>query len=333
MDVKSAFLNGDLQEEVYMTQPPRLEIEGQEHKVYKLIKALYGLKQAPQAWYAKMDEYLKKVGFQRSESDDTLYVRQQRKYLVILVMYVDDLIITGYHDDHIAQVEKELQAGFKMTDLGLLHYYLGVEVFQRPHHIFISQTKRVLRYIQGTKYFGLLYTKTKNFVLGGYSDGDFAGSINDRASTLGYLMNMGSVPISWSCKKQAIVATSLAEAEYISTWEVACEIVWLHRILQDLGISQAKATSLFIDSQSAMKLAKNPVFHSKTKHVDTKYHHIRSIIAKDVLKLVYCPSQDQISDIFTKPLGRIKFTKFRDELGICCNVSLDHRRECYMIQK
>ena len=74
MDVKSAFLNGDLQEEVYMTQPPGFEVEGQEHKVCKLIKALYGLKQAPRAWYAKMDDYLKKVGFQRSESDDTLYV-------------------------------------------------------------------------------------------------------------------------------------------------------------------------------------------------------------------------------------------------------------------
>jgi hypothetical protein len=95
--------------------------------------------------------------------------------------------------------------------------------------------------------------------------------------------------------------------------------------LQDLGISQAEATSLFIDSQSTIKLAKISVFHSKTKHVDTKYHHIRSLIAKDVIKPIYCPSEDHISDIFTKPLRRIKFTKFRDELGICCNVSLDHR--------
>jgi len=131
-----------------MTQPPGFEVEGQEYKVCKLIKALYGLKQAPRAWYAKMDEYLKKVGFQRSESDDTLYVRQQGKYLVILVMYVDDLIITGNHDDHIAQVKKELHAGFKMTDLGLLHYYLGVEVFQRPHHIFISQSKYAAEVLQ-----------------------------------------------------------------------------------------------------------------------------------------------------------------------------------------
>ena len=88
-----------------------------------------------------MDEYLRKVGFQRGDSNDTLYVRQQGKNLVILVMYVDDLIITGNNDDHIAQVKKELHAGFKMTDLGLLHYYLGVEVFQHPHHIFISRSK------------------------------------------------------------------------------------------------------------------------------------------------------------------------------------------------
>ena len=199
---------------------------------------------------------------------------------------------------------------------------------QEPRDNHWNAAKRVLRYIQGTKNFGLLYTKTKNFVLGGYSDADFAGSIDDRASTSGYLMNMGSVAVSWSCKKQAIVTTSSAEAESISAWEAACEIVWLHRILQDLGISQVEATSLFIDSQSTIKLAKNPVFHSKTKHVDTKYHHIRSLIAKDVLKPVYCPFEDQISDIFMKPLGRIKFTKFRDELGICCNVSLDHRGEC-----
>jgi hypothetical protein len=76
-----------------------------------------------------MDDYLHKVGFQRSESDDTLYVHLQGKNMVILVMYVDDLIITGNNDDHIVQVKKELQVGFKMTDLGLLHYYLGVEVF------------------------------------------------------------------------------------------------------------------------------------------------------------------------------------------------------------
>ena len=161
-----------------------------------------------------------------------------------------------------------------------------------PSPVKLYATKRVLRYIQGTKDFGLLYKNTKNFVLGGFSDADFAGSIDDRASTSGYLMNMESATVSSSCKKQAIMATSSAEGEYISAWEATCEIVWLCRVLQDLGIPSAEATSLFIDNQSAIKLAKNPVFHSKTKHVDTKYHHIISLIAKDVLKLIYCPSED-----------------------------------------
>jgi hypothetical protein len=156
MDVKSAFLNGDLQEDVYMQQPPGFEIEGKEHKVCKLIKALYGLKKDPRAWYTKMDEYLRKVGFQRSESDDTLYIHQQGPYLVILFMYVDDLIIKGNNDDHIAQVKKELHACFKMTYLGLLHYYLGFQVFQCPHHIFISQSKYASEILQR---FGMKYCK------------------------------------------------------------------------------------------------------------------------------------------------------------------------------
>ena len=90
------------------------------------MKALYGLKQAPRAWYAKMDEYLWKVGFQRSESDDTLYFQIQDKHMVILVLYVDDLIITGNNEAHIKQVKEELKAGSKMTDLGTLLYYIGV---------------------------------------------------------------------------------------------------------------------------------------------------------------------------------------------------------------
>ena len=126
IDVKSAFLNGDLKEEVFLTQPQGFEVEGKEHKVCKLIKALYDLKQAPRAWYAKIDEYLRKVCFQWSESEDTLYFRMQYKHFVIIVVYVDDLIITRNNEDHIKKVKGELQPSFKMTDLGTLHYYLRV---------------------------------------------------------------------------------------------------------------------------------------------------------------------------------------------------------------
>eukprot|EP00253_Pinus_taeda_P023888 PITA_23888 len=308
-----------------------------------------------------MDEYLKKVGFQRSESDDTLYVRQQGKYLVILVMYVDDLIIIDNHDDHIAQVKKELQAGFKMTDLGLLHYYLGVQVFQRPHHIFISQSKYAAEVLQR---FGMqdckpdLTPMEQNLKLSKFEGGEKVDSTTYRQliGSLIYLTNTHpdlSYAVSilsrfmqepgdshWNAAKRVlryiqgtkdlVFFTQRLKFFYLVDilMPTLLGVLMIEHQHQDLGISQAEATSLFIDSQSAIKLGKNPVFHSKTKHVDTKYLHIRSLIAKDVLKPVYCPSEDQISDIFTKPLGRIKFTKFRDELGICCNVSLDHRGEC-----
>jgi hypothetical protein len=104
--------------------------------------------------------------------------------------------------------------------------------------------------------------KEQNFTLVRYSNVDFASDIDDRTSTSGYLMNMGSTTISWNCKKQTTIANSSAKAEYISAWEATCEIVWLRRILQDLGETQKSPTTLLINNQSAIKMAKNPVFHS-----------------------------------------------------------------------
>ena len=108
---------------------------------------------------------------------------------------------------------------------------------QEPRESHWNSAKRVLRYIQGTKDFGLLYKKCKDFILVGYSDADFVGDIDNRTSTSGYLLNLGSTTISWSCKKQPTIANSSTEAKYISAWEATCEIVWLRRILQDLVVT------------------------------------------------------------------------------------------------
>eukprot|EP00253_Pinus_taeda_P009103 PITA_09103 len=197
-------------------------------------------------------------------------------------MHVDDLIITGNHDDHIAQVKKELQAGFKMIDLGLLHYYLGVEVFQRPHHIFISQSKYAAEFLQQ---FGMqdckpvLTPMEQNLKLSKFEGGER----NHKTAT-------GMQPKEFFdiSKEQNILVFFTQRLKILYLVDIPMpnllEVLMIEHQHQDLGISQSEATSLFIDSQSAIKLAKNPVFHSKTKHVDTKYHHIRSLIAKDVLK-------------------------------------------------
>eukprot|EP01018_Ginkgo_biloba_P024032 Gb_18989 [translate_table: standard] len=129
MDVKSDFLNGDLEEGVYMQQPEGFKVKGKEKLVCRLDKALYGLKQAPRAWYIKIDEHLRGSGFQRSASDPNLYIKKDGD-LVILVVYVDDLVITGNSLKLIDEVKGDLGKAFEMTDLGLLHYCLGIEVME-----------------------------------------------------------------------------------------------------------------------------------------------------------------------------------------------------------
>jgi Reverse transcriptase (RNA-dependent DNA polymerase) len=140
MDVKSAFLNGDLEEEVYVVQPPGIEIKGEEHKVLRLHKALYGLRQAPRAWNSKLDKSLKGLGFVRCPLEHTVYTRSQEKRNLIVGVYVDDLIITGECIKDINKFKSHMQNLFSMSDLGLLSYYLGIEVCQRSMKITLTQS-------------------------------------------------------------------------------------------------------------------------------------------------------------------------------------------------
>ena len=139
MDVKSTFLNGYL-DEVYLERPQGYEVLGQEQKVHRMKKALYGLKQAPRAWYSRFDSYLTENGFHKSESEPTLYtkVNEQGKMLIVC-FYVDDLIFT--HDFGIANFRAVMESEFEMIDLGLMKFFLGIEVQQSESGIFVSQSK------------------------------------------------------------------------------------------------------------------------------------------------------------------------------------------------
>lgn len=142
MDVKSAFLNGTLEEEVYVEQPAGYVKDGQADMVYKLKKALYGLKQAPRAWYTRIDSYFLEHEFQRCPYEHTLYVKtDEQGNVVIVCLYVDDLIITGSNSKLIAEFREALASQFEMTDMGLMSYFLGIEVLQTEQGIFISQRK------------------------------------------------------------------------------------------------------------------------------------------------------------------------------------------------
>lgn len=140
MDVKSAFLHGDLHEEIYMEQPIGF-IQTDSSLIYWLKKSLYGLKQAPRAWYTKMDRFLLETSFSRCHSDNIVYSKKVGKSLIILVLYVDDLILTGSDPNLINHVKSRLKKKFEMTDLGHLHYFLGLQVLQSKEGISLSQSK------------------------------------------------------------------------------------------------------------------------------------------------------------------------------------------------
>lgn len=148
MDVKSAFLNGDLREEVYVAQPPGFIVAGKENKVLRPIKALYGLRQAPRAWYSKLDASLASLGFQRSASEHAVYTRGMGANRLIVGVYVDDLVITGGNSIELKQFKEEIKRTFQMSDLGLLHYYLGLEVSQTEAGITISQGGYALKILK-----------------------------------------------------------------------------------------------------------------------------------------------------------------------------------------
>ncbi|KAI5348004.1 hypothetical protein L3X38_000891 [Prunus dulcis] len=149
LDVKSAFLNGILKEEVYVEQPQGYDQKNKETKVYKLNKALYGLKQAPRAWYDEIDAYFNNAGFKKSSSEATLYVKTNDTAGIIIVsLYVDDIIYTGSCPKLLEEFKKDMMQHYEMTDLGLLHHFLGMGVVQTDRYISIHQKKYAMKLLE-----------------------------------------------------------------------------------------------------------------------------------------------------------------------------------------
>ncbi|XP_065879565.1 uncharacterized mitochondrial protein AtMg00810-like [Euphorbia lathyris] len=372
----------------------------QENKVLKLKKALYGLKQAPRAWNSRIDKYFQENGFVKYPHEYALYAKVKNGDMLLVCLYVDDLIFTGNNPKMFEEFKNTMAREFEMTDIGLMAYYLGIEVKQNDDGIFISQSgfakeilkkfkmencnsvstpvecgikltkdeggdrvnptlfrslvgslryltctrpdilyavglvsrymeaptvphwnaaKRILRYVKGTTNLGLLYSKSDDFKLVGYSDSDWAGDKDDRKSTTGFVFFLGDTAFTWSSKKQPIVTLSTCKAEYVAATSCVCHAIWLRKLLKEFQMSQNDPTEIFIDNKSALALAKNPVFHDRSKHIDTRYHFIRECIEQKEVKLKYVKTQDQIADIFTKLLKYDVFSHLRAQLGVVEN--------------
>jgi transposase InsO family protein len=396
MDVKSAFLNGYIQEEVYVEQPPGFTNFEFPNHVYKLKKALYGLKQAPRAWYDRLSKFLLENNFERGKVDTTLFIKKSKHDILLVQIYVDDIIFGATNESLCKDFSNIMQSEFEMSMMGELHYFLGLQIHQSKEGIFINQSKyckellkkfgmqnakeistpmstscyldkdeggksvdeskyrgmigsllyltasrpdimfsvcmcarfqanpkeshlsavkRIMRYLIGTQNMGLWYPKGTDCTLVGYSDSDFAGCKMDRKSTSGTCHLLGNSLVSWHSKKQASVALSTAEAEYVAAGSCCAQIIWMKQQLSDFGIN-LKTVPIKCDNTSAINLTKNPILHSRTKHIEIRHHFIRDHVQKGDCLIEFVETSKQLADIFTKPLPKENFFFIRTELGI-----------------
>ncbi|XP_057518521.1 secreted RxLR effector protein 161-like [Amaranthus tricolor] len=189
-----------------------------------------------------------------------------------------------------------------------------------PKESHLTAVKRIFRYLYGTKDFGLWYPSCGNFSLIGFSDADYAGYKVDRKSTSGSCQFLGNSLISWYSKKQNSVALSTAEAEYIAAGACCSQILWIAQQLRDLGID-FKGIPIRCDNTSAICITKNPVQHSRTKHIEVRHHFIRDHVEKGNISLSFISTENQLADIFTKPLSADRFAYIRMELGMLNDVA------------
>ncbi|GJT06574.1 putative ribonuclease H-like domain-containing protein [Tanacetum coccineum] len=336
MDVKSAFLYGTIEEEVYVCQPPSFVDPEFPKKVYKVEKALYGLHQAPRAWYETLSTYLLDNGYYRGQIDKTLFIKRL-KGDILLIMH----------------------NRFQMSSMGELTFFLGLQLKQKEDGIFISQdkyvgeilkkfgfssirtastpmetnkaltkdedgedvdvylymsmigslmyltssrpdimflvcaclrfqlqpkvshlnvVKRIFRYLKGQPKSGLWYLKDSPFTLEAFSDSDYAGVSLDRKSITGGCQFLGSRLISWQCKKQTV-------------------------------------TKIHVDNESAICVVKNPVYHSKTKHIEIRHHFIRDSYEKRLIKMVKIHTDNNVADLLTKAFDVSRFNFLVASIG------------------
>ncbi|GJY12808.1 retrovirus-related pol polyprotein from transposon TNT 1-94 [Tanacetum coccineum] len=398
MDVKMAFLNGPLKEEVYVAQPDGFVDPDHPDKVYRLRKALYGLKQAPRAWYDELSKFLISKGFTKGIIDPTLFTIKYGEDILLVQIYVDDIIFGSTNPKFSKRFEKLMHGRFEMSLMGEMKFFLGLQIHQSPRGIFINhakytleilkkhgmekgqsigtpmatkpkldadlsgepvdqtdyrskigslmyltssrpdivqavcycaryqarptekhlkEVKRIFRYLRGTINMGLWYPKGSGFELTAFLDADHAGCVDTRKSTYEGIQFLGDKLVSWMSKKQDCTAMSSAEAEYVALSASCAQVMWMRTQLQDYGFNYNKIP-LYCDSQSAIAISCNPVQHSRTKHIHTRYYFIKEQVENGIIELYFVRTEYQLADMFTKALSEDRFQYLVRRIGMRC---------------
>ncbi|GJW70907.1 retrovirus-related pol polyprotein from transposon TNT 1-94 [Tanacetum coccineum] len=330
MDVKTVFLNYILRKEVYVSQPNGFVDPENPNHVYKLKKALYGLKQAPRAWYDLLSSFLLSQKFSKGIADPTLFIGRETKDILLVQIYVDDIIFATTKPDLCESFSKIICSKFKMSMMGKLLFFLGLQISQSPRGIFLNQSKYALeslkkygmetcepvdtpmvekskldedpqgKAVDPTRYRGMIGTLM--YLTSTFADADHAGCQDTRKSTLGSMQLLGERLVSWSSNKQKRKAISSTEAEYISLSGCCAQILWMRSQLTDYGLIFNKIPQ-YCYNKSAISLCYNNIQHSRSKHIDIRHHFIKEQVENGVVELYFVRTEYQLIDIFTKPLA------------------------------
>ncbi|GJT77906.1 putative ribonuclease H-like domain-containing protein [Tanacetum coccineum] len=368
MDVKSAFLYGTIEEEVYVSQPL--------------------------AWYETLSTYLLDNGFHKGKIDKTLFIKRVKGDILLVQVYVYDIIFGSTRKSLCTDFEQIIHKRFQISSIGGLTFFLSLQVKQKNDGIFISQdkivgenlkkfafllrtastpmetnkaltkdedgedvdvhlyrsmigslmyltssrpdimfsvcacsrfqvqpkvshlnaVKRIFRYLKGQPKLGLWYPKDSPFILEAFSDSDYAGASLDKKSTTGGCQFLGSRLISWQCKKQTVVANSTTEAEYIAASHCCGQVLWIQNQMLDYGFNFMQ-TKIHVDNESAICVVKNPVSHSKTKHIEIMHHFIRDSYEKRLIEMVKIHTDNNVADLLTKAFDVSRFNFLVASIG------------------
>ncbi|GJY63768.1 retrovirus-related pol polyprotein from transposon TNT 1-94 [Tanacetum coccineum] len=300
MDVKSAFLNGFINEEVYVAQPPGfIDFKKPDH-VYKLKKALYGLKQAPKAWYDRLKAFLIKHEYKMGMVDNTLFTKKKSSNLIIVQIYVDDIIFGSTCQDMCDEFAKIMHDEFEMSMMGELNFFLELQIKQMEDGIFFNQSKYIKEML---KKFGLEDSKPMKTPM----SSDTKLTKDEECKSVDSTKYRGM--------KQTALTISTTEAEYISAEKACQQALWMKQALIDYDV-QLDDVPIMCDNKGAIDLIKNPVQHSRTKHIEIRHHFPRDNVQKGHISIKKVSSVDNIADILTKPLKRKSFNYLRLGLGM-----------------
>lgn len=397
-DVKTAFLNGELNETIYMKQP--LGFSDGSEKICKLKKSLYGLKQSSRCWNQKFKHFIQLFGFIACKSDPCVFISYKDNNFIILAIHVDDGLIAAKNVECIDAVVKHLQEHFeiKIMEIGCflgmqiqqnsdgsifihqasytrkilkkfnmenchpvavpmdpnqnvhnfadsersnypyreligslmylsvatrpdISYAIGIvsRYLEKPTIVHETAAKRILKYLAQSIEYGILYRTDGDGQLNGFSDADYAGDVDSRKSTSGFIFTYNNNIISWCSERQKAVSLSTMESEYVAASNSIRELIWLKAFIGEILSINFKKINFFMDNQSAIRLIKNPELHKRSKHIDVKYHFIREKYEDGLFTINYIPTEKMIADMLTKPLPKQRFNILRTSMSVVTN--------------